>query len=364
MNKIIKRIIKFIASLLGLSIFFSLAILIAFWYYNSPPDFSYEKVSLQDGISMEASENNKITVRFEIRKGEIARSVGRRLFGSGIIKNEYLWLLLCRYYGDYHNQNLKAGNYLIELPATQMEIYKLLVSGKQILQKVIIPEGFTLKKTAELLEYEGICPAKDFLEAAFDREFINEYRIPGQSMEGYLYPDTYFFHFDYPAKRVVQKMAETFFTRIDEIDEKIKSLPADELNKLVILASIVEREYFLPEEAPEIAGVFLNRLNIGMALQSCATVEYIITEILDRPHPEFLSTRDLDIKDPYNTYNRPGLPPGPICAPGALSLKAAYFPAKNNYLYFRLIDIEEGKHYFSRTLDDHIRAGRLYLKGR
>ena len=362
MNKIIKRIIGIIASLLGLAVFLGAAALVAFWYYNSPPEFSVEKASFHDGIAVETSNNNQITVRFEVRRGETARSVGQRLYSSGIIRSEYLWLLLSRYYNDYHNEQIKTGNYLIELPLTQMAVHNLLASGRQILQKVVIPEGFTLKKTAQLLEYEGICSADDFLAAASDAEILEKYRIPGKSMEGYLFPDTYLFHLDFPAKRVVEKMADTFFSRIDAIDEGIKKLPPDELNKLIILASIVEREYYLQEEAPVIAGVFLNRLNIGMALQSCATVEYVITEILGRPHPEFLFTRDLEINNPYNTYIRPGLPPGPIAAPGAVSLKAAFLPAKHNHLYFRLVDIEEGRHYFSRTLDDHIRAGTLYLK--
>jgi UPF0755 protein len=111
------------------------------------------------------------------------------------------------------------------------------------------------------------------------------------------------------------------------------------------------------------AGVFYNRLSIGMALQSCATVEYVITEIQGRPHPELLYTRDTEIRDPYNTYIRPGLPPGPISAPGAAALRAAFFPEESNFLYFRLVDSEAGRHYFSRTLDDHIRAGVLYVKG-
>ena len=111
------------------------------------------------------------------------------------------------------------------------------------------------------------------------------------------------------------------------------------------------------------AGVFYNRINIGMALQSCATVEYIITEILGRPHPEVLLYRDIEIKDPYNTYLQPGLPPGPICAPGTVALRAAINPVKSEYYYFRLTDPGTGRHYFSRTLDDHIRAGALYLKG-
>ncbi|MDR0457062.1 MAG: endolytic transglycosylase MltG, partial [Treponema sp.] len=258
---------------------------------------------------------------------------------------------------------VKSGSYLIEIPANQIAIHRILVSGRQLLMRVTVPEGLTLKKTAALLEDAGICPAGEFLEASYDSAIINRYRIPGASMEGYLYPDTYLFPPQYPAEKVVQAMADNFFIHIEEIDERALSMPPDELNRLVILASIVEREYRLDEEAPVMAGVFFNRLDIGMALQSCATVEYVITEIQGRPHPEILLTRDTEIRNPYNTYIRPGLPPGPISAPGHVALGAVFAPSKNDYLYFRLVDPAAGRHYFSGTLDDHIRAGALYVKG-
>ena len=184
-------------------------------------------------------------------------------------------------------------------------------------------------------------------------------------MEGYLFPETYLFPLGYPAPKVITAMADTFFSRLDSISPGAAgSMSPSELNRLVILASIVEREYRVSEEAAVMAGVFFNRLKIGMALQSCATVEYVITEIQGRPHPEQLFNRDLEIRDPYNTYLRPGLPPGPISAPGETALRAVFNPAQSDYLYFRLTDQGTGRHYFSRTLDDHIRAGALYVKGR
>jgi UPF0755 protein len=158
-------------------------------------------------------------------------------------------------------------------------------------------------------------------------------------------------------------MADTFYKRLQEFVPEALSLSPAELNTRVIIASIVEREYRIPDETSLMAGVFYNRLKIGMGLQSCATVEYVITEIQGRPHPEVLLNSDLEIKDPYNTYIRPGLPPGPISAPGKTALRAAFNPVRTDYLYFRLTDAEAGRHYFSRTLDDHIRAGALYLKG-
>jgi len=158
-------------------------------------------------------------------------------------------------------------------------------------------------------------------------------------------------------------MADNFFQRIAEMGGSAsKSMSAAELNKKIILASIVEREYRVPDEAAVMAGVFNNRLDIGMGLQSCATVEYIITEIQGRPHPEVLYNVDLEIRNPYNTYLYRGLPPGPIASPGEVAIRAAFDPSKTNYLYFRLMDPREGRHYFSRTFDDHIKAGALYLK--
>jgi UPF0755 protein len=160
---------------------------------------------------------------------------------------------------------------------------------------------------------------------------------------------------------VVRAMVNNFFSRFQDLG--YQSPGGEELHRMVTLSSIIEREYRVDDEAALMAGVFFNRLGIGMALQSCATVEYVITEIQGRPHPEVLYNRDIEIRDPYNTYIRPGLPPGPISAPGRVALEAAFHPASSDYLYFRLTDAAAGKHYFSRTLDDHIKAGALYVKG-
>jgi UPF0755 protein len=279
---------------------------------------------------------------------------------AGIIRSRYFWELLSRLDKEY----LKAGTYSFSLPATQLEIRSLLVSGRQLLIRVTVPEGTTLKKTARILEDAGVCAAADFLAAASEQDILDRYRIPGATLEGYLYPDTYLFPEGYPADLTVRAMADTFFKRLAELQPDSLSLSPAELNSRVIMASIVEREYRVDEEAPIMAGVFYNRLRIGMALQSCATVEYVITEIQGRPHPERLYERDTEIRNPYNTYMVPGLPPGPISAPSAVALNAAFSPVPSEYLYFRLVNPAEGRHYFSQTLDDHIRAGALYVKAR
>ncbi|MDR0997966.1 MAG: endolytic transglycosylase MltG [Treponema sp.] len=352
-------VIRFIAKIL--SVFISVFLLLfalavgAFVYANSPPP-----AGPREGEGLRLEEDGSVLL--EVRRGESSLSVGKRLEESGIIRTRYLWHLLSYFKKEY----IKSGSYRLEIPAKQTAIHALLVQGRQMLVRVTVPEGITLKKAARIFEDSGICGAGDFLQAAADREILDWYRVPGETMEGCLFPDTYLFPKDYPADRVIRAMADNFFLRLEAFSGPAGSpalLPPDELYRAVILASIVEREYRVDEEAPLMAGVFYNRLRIGMALQSCATVEYVITEIQGKPHPETLYTRDTEIRDPYNTYLRPGLPPGPICSPGAVALDAVFNPASSEFLYFRLIDPQAGRHYFSRTLDDHIRAGVFYLKG-
>jgi UPF0755 protein len=281
--------------------------------------------------------------------------VGKRLEEAGIIRNRYFWYLLSR----LDSQFVKTGTFRLEVPAGQLKIRRALVEGRQMLERVTIPEGLTLKKTARLLEDAGICNVESFLQAAEDPEILNFYAISAPSLEGYLFPDTYLFPKDYPPDLVIRAMADNFFSKLGKLSGG--TVPGD-LQNLVILGSIIEREYRVADEAPLMAGVFFNRLKIGMALQSCATVEYVITEIQGKPHPALIYTRDTEIPDPYNTYVYPGLPPGPICSPGALAMEAVLRPRDSDYLYFRLVDPGAGRHYFSRSFDDHIRAGIFYPK--
>jgi UPF0755 protein len=319
-------------------------------YFNAPPTGPVREE--EDG-GLRKTEDGSVLI--EVRKGETGFSVGKRLEEAGLIKSRYFWYALSRFDGNA----VKSGTFRLEPPAAQLVIRKILVEGRQMLEKVVVPEGSTLKKTARILEEAGICTSEDLLRSAADPEIPNSYSIPGPTMEGYLFPDTYLFPKDYPAEKVIRAMADNFFFRIQEAGIAKRG---EELHAMVILASIVEREYRAEDEAPLMAGVFLNRLRIGMALQSCATVEYVITEIQGKPHPAVIYTRDTEIKDPYNTYVHPGLPPGPICSPGALALNAAFQPQTGDYLYFRLVDPEAGRHYFSKTFDDHIRAGVFYTK--
>jgi UPF0755 protein len=324
-------------------------------YLNAPPPENPLTRGNYPGATLEEGG----TILFEVKEGETAIAVGRRLERAGLIKSSLFWNILARLEKDH----LKAGTYRLTIPSTQAELRAVMVEGRQVLLRVTIPEGVTLKKAAAILGQSGVCGAGDFLAAAADPSIIASYRIPGATMEGYLYPETYFFPGSFPAERVIRTMADTFFNRIGEIAPESGRLTPRELNDIVILASIVEREYRVEDEAPIMAGVFYNRIKINMSLESCATVQYVITEIQGKPHPYVLYYEDIAIKNPYNTYINPGLPPGPISFPGKTALNAAFHPAQTDYLFFRLVNEAAGRHYFSRTLDAHIKAGALFVKG-
>lgn len=296
---------------------------------------------------------------FTVKKGSSMMYITESLGDEGLIRFPPYAYFFARFSG----LTLKAGTYSVSPSWTTSAIMRYLDSGKQEYQKITIPEGLSLSKTARHLEEAGITSAADFIAAASDRAILDRFSIPGRTAEGFLFPDTYFFQYSSDASRVVAVMLENFFDRTRDLP----GLPGDpaELYRKVVLASIVEREYRVREEAPRIAGVFANRLKIGMGLQSCATIEYIITEIQGRPHPTRLVTDDLDIPSDYNTYLWAGLPPGPISNPGLVALAAAFNPERSKNLYFRLADPESGTHLFTSSLDEHVQAGRtLYLKKR
>jgi len=354
MPRIVRVLSGFAAAALGVLLLLAALSAGIGLYFNSPPDITAEPVVPVVGIIREEGTSWLV----DVRPGESASSVGTRLKNAGIIRSGLFWNLLYQ----AGREPIKAGLYRLSLPLSQLTIRSILVSGRQLLVKITVPEGATLKKTAAILEAGGVCSGADFLDAAADRQTRERYAVPGPTMEGYLYPDTYLFPRGFSAGEVVATMADTFFNRIYDLDPEARNLSPEKLYERVVIASIVEREYRVSDEAPLMAGVFYNRLRIGMALQSCATVVYIITEIDGKPHPEVLYNRDIALPNSYNTYIHPGLPPGPISAPGAVALRAALQPKSSKYLYFRLVDPAEGRHRFSETLDQHIEAGVLYLK--
>lgn len=296
---------------------------------------------------------------FSVKRGDNVSKIASRLESDEIIRSS----LLLKLYAKIQNTEnaFKVGSYRIESGMTTFDIHDLLVSGQQILERVTIRESLRMSQMAEILEEQEICSADEFMAAGTSKELLDKFSIPGDSLEGYLAPDTYFFPKEYPAEIIAEQLVEAFFARLEIIYPNYRELTPEELHKKIILSSIIEREYRVVEEAPLIASVFYNRLDIVMHIQSCATIDYIITEIQKRPHQKRILYSDLEIDSPYNTYKNYGLPPGPISNPGEVALKAAFYPADTDYLFFVVQDEDAGKHYFSKTLNEHIYARTLYL---
>ncbi len=296
---------------------------------------------------------------FVIEKGETLGSIAERLADERYIRSPAFLLAVARLRRT--ESSFKAGWYRVAPGSRMLQVHDLLVSGSQSLVKLTIPEGWTIARIGALVEERGIAAAADFEAAGHSGPLAAELGVPARTLEGFLYPDTYFVPAPFPAATLARMMVATFFERLDEIEPEWRRLAGGQLFEKVTLASIVEREYRRDEEAPLIASVFGNRLRLGIGLESCATIAYIISEIQHLPHPEYITLEDKGIDSPYNTYKWAGLPPGPISNPGRVALDAAFHPARTDYLYFVLRDAEAGTHYFSKDLDAHNKAKKLYL---
>jgi len=289
----------------------------------------------------------------KIERGANLKTISSELRDLRVIPSSRVFILYVRIIGG--EKNIKAGTYRFVPFVSPFLAAKMLVRGETVAEKIIIPEGRTARQIGQILESSHIVSAESFLRAVNDPAIAESLDIPSSSCEGYLFPDTYFFEQNSNPEDIIIQMVNNFWATLKRIEsESSLSLPShQELSQKVILASIIEREYRLPEDAPLIASVFENRLAQNMRLQSCATVVYVLTEHRAKPHPSIVYYDDLMIKDSYNTYMNRGLPPGPISNPGAVSLKAALFPPRTEFLYFRLEDAQSGKHRFSRTLEEH-----------
>jgi len=297
---------------------------------------------------------------FKVLRGETLSTIADRLDQEGLIRSGLSLIFFSRV---NNTETAFKNGYFRVLPGDSMiDVHNLLVSGYQEQVKLTIPEGWTLKQISQYVEERGIATRKEFLEAASSADLLDQFGIPAENLEGYLFPDTYFFPRGYPAYGVVEEMVENFFRRLADVAPEALQWNRDRLHEAVIMASIVEREYRRAEEAPLIASVFYNRVAYNIGLESCATLGYIITDIQNKPHPEFLTVEDKKIDSPYNTYKWAGLPPGPISSPGTVALEAAFHPEETAYYYFVLKNPETGEHYFSANLQEHNWAKYYYLK--
>ena len=294
-------------------------------------------------------------VTVEISPGSSLKEIGDTLEHSNLIKSSKYFV----YYGLLTGQDKKmqAGIYRISNSWSMKEIVDCISAGKIATVTVTIPEGYTVKQIGELLSQKGIVTPEQFRDALLaDYEYPFLEGVTGiglQRMEGFLFPATYQLRPGMSEEEIIKMMLDKFqsvFT--DELQQR-----ADEMGltvrEVVTLASLVEREAQLEEERPKVAAVFLNRLNKGMRLESCATVQYILGK-----QKEKLTTKDLQNPSPYNTYLHTGLPPGPIANPGLASIRAVRYPADVDYLFFE--GKGDGSHQFSKTFQEHQKASRRY----
>lgn len=289
---------------------------------------------------------------FFVREGSNLKGVADKLYSRKIIIGKDLFLLWARVMG--YSRNIKAGEYRLNAGMTPLEILRILGRGAIIAHPVTIPEGFTMKQIGYLLGEKGLVNKDEFLALAGDPDIAEHYGISGPGLEGYLYPDTYHFGRGLSSMSVIDVMVRRFKEVYAPFLE-IAELSGMTMEKVVTLASIVEKETGLGKERPLIASVFLNRLNKRMRLESDPTVIYGLKDFDGN-----LRRRHLVQPTPYNTYVIRGLPPGPIASPGQEAIKAVLYPAKSNYLYF--VSKNDGSHYFSKTLSEHNRAVEIYQK--
>jgi len=294
----------------------------------------------------ETKESIKEPIIIEIEKGDNIFKVAKKLKEKRLIKSELFFILKAFKTGTYNK--IKAGEYAFYPSQSVEEVLTYFREGRIYLHKITIPEGSTLWQIADILEKDKICKKEEFLSLAENPLVAESFKLPGPTLEGYLYPDTYFFHKDTPPQIVIQTMVENFWKhweKFEDVAEKQKK----SLKKVITLASIIEKEAYYPEEKPIIAAVYLNRLKRGMPLQADPTINYALKDFRRLTYKDYYS-----VKSPYNTYLEDGLPPTPICNPGEESIKAVLFPAKVPYLYF--VAKGDGSHYFSKTYKEHLEA--------
>lgn len=287
----------------------------------------------------------------EIPHGAGTRGIAARLARAGVVRAEWEFLAARAL---RPRRTLQAGEYRFHRPASVLEVFNRIVRGDIFHYELRVPEGKNIFEIGALAEELGLFPAAKFLEVARDPALIRDLAPEAPSLEGYLFPSTYFLTRRTTPERLCRMMTAKF-------REVWSGLGATApVHRTVTLASLVEKEGKVPEERPLIAAVFLRRLDLGMKLDCDPTIIY--ATLLEGRWRGTIYRSDLDRDHPYNTYRRPGLPPGAIANPGLKSLQAVLEPAETAALYFVLRPGGDGAHTFSSTLADQQRAVAEYRR--
>lgn len=285
----------------------------------------------------------------EIPAGAGIAQIAQVLHQEGIVKHPKVFHVYARLGGA---PLFQQGKHTMHPSMSYGAICKKLENPPDVqpeIKRVVIPEGYELRQIVDVLVENGLGEREAFLKeietGVFDYAFLNQIPQREQRLEGYLYPDTYLFSEEEDEHQILDKMLLAFQQKVVPIYETAAC--EESLDEILILASVIEREAANDEERPTVASVFTNRIAIGMKLESCATVQYILKERKD-----ILSNADIAIDSPYNTYRYAGLPKGPIASPGLASIEAALYPADTEYLYF-VATADGHQNLFSKTFEEH-----------
>lgn len=282
---------------------------------------------------------------FTVENGDTFGKVNQRLYNKGLISNTRLFHYYAKFKGTVGS--FRAGNFTIVRGAKMTDVMETLVYGTPNLQSVTIPEGKNMYEIAKMLDAAGITTEAEFLDAVTHPDLIQLIQVKAPSLEGYLYPETYRFAANTPARTVAKTMYELFQKKTKDIEF---NHPFLNKHQVVILASMVEKETGAKVERPAIAGVFTNRLKKRMRLESDPTTIYGMW----KRYAGNIRKSDLLEVTPYNTYKIPALPEGPISNPSLEAIKAVLAPEQSEYLFF--VSKNDGTHVFTRSYEEHVQA--------
>ena len=277
--------------------------------------------------------------------------VAERLHRQNLIRSDWAFVWLGRLTGA--DRKIIPGEYEFHGGMDSSAILGKILKGEVVQYRVTIPEGFSVSQIAEVLHEQRLADREAFLRCTRDPSFIRTLSLPVESLEGYLFPDTYRFARHVKPERLIEAMVARFQRAVTEKHRRRAAELGLSMHQVVTLASVIEKETARPDERVLISGVFHNRLRRKIPLQSDPTVIYALNDFDGN-----LQKKDLAIESPYNTYRVLGLPPGPIANPGSAAISAALYPASTRYLYF--VSRNDGSHEFSATLAEHNRAVRKY----
>jgi UPF0755 protein len=313
---------------------------------------AYQTIRWAEGPAIPPQEHPPAKV-VVIPEGSTFQYVALLLERERLIKSRPVFILLGK--SRSAERKIRAGEYELSPAMTPAEILSKMIGGQVVLRPLTIPEGLTITQIADLLSQQGVTDRAEFLRLAKDRAFIASLGIHAETLEGYLYPNTYKFPRSVKAREVLVTMVEQLRQMIGpDLVARMEELHMT-MHEVLTLASVIEKETGAGGERPEISAVFHNRLKKHIPLQSDPTVIYGLPAFDGNIHK-----KDLSSPSPYNTYRVQGLPPGPIANPGISAIRATLYPSDSRSLYF--VSRNDGTHQFSATLIEHNQAVEKYQK--